>query len=103
MPIDNLRNRHTRNNSLRTDHALLVITPLPAFAPLRHPGPLSVHLAKWTLSDISTPPAGQSDRTLTVQVKEDHFYMLSEAGQHRILANWRRFAKCYDRDLKVLL
>lgn len=34
-------------------------------APPRHPGLLSVHLAKWTLSDTSAPSAGQSDRKLT--------------------------------------
>ena len=43
----------------------LVIAPLPALAPLSHPGLLSVHLAKWTLSDTSAPSAGRSDRTLT--------------------------------------
>ena len=60
-----LSNRNARNDSLRTDHGLLVIAPLPALAPLRHSGLLSVHLAKWTLSDISAALAGQSDRTLT--------------------------------------
>ena len=36
VPASDLRNRHTAHPRLRADHPLLVITPLPTLAPLRH-------------------------------------------------------------------
>lgn len=64
-PPGHLHNQGPRDDSLHTTHAFLIVAPLPALAPLRHPGLLSAHYAKRTLSHLNVSPAGQTGRKIT--------------------------------------